>query len=87
MNGGRWLTFSLWPLSFAPAIVTRRLRSSGEFLRRHCSKMTRVLMESAAELLENLHSLSIARRGRFCAQLTNPVFESAARHHLYKSGI
>lgn len=73
-------------LSLAPAIVIMRLRSSGEFLRSHGPEMTRVLVQSAAELLEHLHGLSIARCGCFCAQLTDPVFESAPRHHVYESG-
>jgi hypothetical protein len=48
--------------------------------------MTRVLVQSAAEFLEHLDSLSIAGCGRFCAQLTDPVLESAARHQVYQSG-
>lgn len=73
-------------LSFAPAIVTRLPRYSGELFRGQGSEMTRVLMQSVAEFLEHLHGLSIAGCRRFRAQLTDPVFESAARNHVYESG-
>lgn len=73
-------------LSLTPAFVSNIVPCSGESLRGHRSKMTRVLVQSAAEFLEHLDSLSIAGCGRFCAQLTDPVLESAARHHVYASG-
>jgi hypothetical protein len=73
-------------LFFAPAIVTGSLRSSGEFLRGHGTEMTSVLMQSLAEFLEDPYGFSIAGCGRFCAQVTNAVFESAAGHHEYKYG-
>lgn len=70
-------------LFLAPPIVTGSLRSSGEFLRGHGTEMTSVLMQSLAEFLEDLYGFSIAGCGRFCAQVTNAVFESAAGHHEY----
>ena len=73
-------------LFFAPPIVTGSLRSSGEFLRGHGTEMTSVLMQSLAEFLEDLYGFSIAGSGRFCAQVTNAVFESAAGHHEYNYG-
>ena len=73
-------------LFFAPAIVTGSLRSSGEFLRGHGTEMTSVLMQSLAEFLEDPYGFSIAGCGRFCAQVTNAVFESAAGHHEYNDG-
>ena len=73
-------------LFFAPAIVARRSRCPGEFLRGHGAEIARVLVQSVAEFVEDLHSLSIAGCSRFCAQLTDPVLESAAGHHEYKSG-
>ena len=73
-------------LFFAPAIVTGSLRSSGEFLRGHGAEMTSVLMQSLAKFLEDLYGFSIAGCGRFCAQVTNAVFESAAGHHEYNYG-
>ena len=73
-------------LFFAPAIVTGSLRSSGEFLRGHGTEMTSVLMQSLAEFLEDLDGFSIAGCGRFCAQVTNAIFESAAGHHEYNCG-
>ena len=73
-------------LFFAPAIVTESLRSSGEFLRGHGAEMTSVLMQSLAEFLEDPYGFSIAGCGRFCAQVTNAVFESAAGHHEYNYG-
>ena len=48
--------------------------------------MTSVLMQSLAEFLEDLYGFSIAGCGRFCAQVTNAVFESAAGHHEYNYG-
>ncbi|MFL6444530.1 MAG: hypothetical protein ACJ713_12010, partial [Candidatus Sulfotelmatobacter sp.] len=39
-----------------------------------------------AEFLEDLYGFSIAGCGRFCAQVTNAVFESAAGHHEYNYG-
>jgi hypothetical protein len=33
-----------------------------------------------------LHGVGVAGCGRLCAKLTNPVFQSAARHHVYESG-
>jgi hypothetical protein len=73
-------------LSFPPAILTRRPRSSCELFRGHGSEMTRVLMQSVAEFLDHLHGLSVGGSRRFCAQLTDPVFESAAGHHECKYG-
>ena len=73
-------------LFFAPAIGTGSLRSFGEFLRGHGTKMTSVLMQSLAEFLEDPYGFSIAGCGRFCAQVTNAVFESAAGHHEYNYG-
>jgi hypothetical protein len=69
-----FLPFSVPPLSFTPAVVASPLDSSGEFLRGHGSEMTRVLMQSAAEFLEDLYRLSIAGCRRFCAQFTDAVF-------------
>lgn len=45
-----------------------------------------MLMQSVAELLEHLYDFGIAGCCCFCAQLTDPVFKSAARHHEYESG-
>ena len=73
------------PLFFAPPFLICRLRSSGEFLRGHGSEMVRVLVQSAAEFPQHLQRLFIAGCRSFCAQLTDPVFESAARHQVYES--
>jgi hypothetical protein len=74
------------PLFFAPPFLIRPLHSSGERLRGHGSQLTRVHVQSAAEFLQHLYRLIITGCRRFCAQLTDPVFESAARHQVYEPG-